>query len=45
MIGANQRASFRCPETGRLTLTEKECRSEGWRRAVLDVVDDASKTR
>lgn len=32
---------FRCPETGRLTLTEKECRSEGSAVPVLDVVDDA----
>jgi len=32
---------FRCPETGRLTLTEKDCRTEGGAVAVLDVVDDA----
>jgi peptide subunit release factor 1 (eRF1) len=32
---------FRCPETGRLTLTEKECRAEGGAVPVLDVVDDA----
>jgi len=32
---------FRCPETGRLTLTEKDCRTEGGAVPVLDVVDDA----
>jgi peptide subunit release factor 1 (eRF1) len=32
---------FRCPETGRLALTEKECRAEGGAVPVLDVVDDA----
>lgn len=32
---------FRCPETGRLALTEKECRPQGGAVPVLDVVDDA----
>ena len=32
---------FRCPETGRLALTEKECRPQGGAVSVLDVVDDA----
>jgi peptide subunit release factor 1 (eRF1) len=42
MIGGETSVpGFRCPETGRLTLTEKECRSEGGAVPVLDVVDDA----
>jgi len=42
MIGGDTSVpGFRCPETGRLTLTEKECRSEGGAVPVLDVVDDA----
>ena len=32
---------FRCPETGRLALSERDCRSEGGAVPVLDVVDDA----
>jgi peptide subunit release factor 1 (eRF1) len=32
---------FRCSETGRLVLTERECRGEGDAIPVLDVVDDA----
>jgi len=32
---------FRCPETGRLALSEKDCRAEGGAVPVLDVVDDA----
>jgi peptide subunit release factor 1 (eRF1) len=32
---------FRCSETGRLALTERECRAEGDPIPVLDVVDDA----
>jgi peptide subunit release factor 1 (eRF1) len=33
---------FRCPETGRLALNEKDCRAEGGGAVpVLDVVDDA----
>ncbi len=32
---------FRCGESGRLTLTERECRGEGEPVPVLDVVDDA----
>lgn len=32
---------FRCRDTGRLCLTERECRHEGGGVPVLDVVDDA----
>jgi peptide subunit release factor 1 (eRF1) len=32
---------FRCGESGRLALTEQECRGEGEPIAVLDIVDDA----
>jgi peptide subunit release factor 1 (eRF1) len=32
---------FRCSDTGRLALTERECRGEGEAVPVLDVVDDA----
>jgi peptide subunit release factor 1 (eRF1) len=32
---------FRCSGTGRLTLSERDCRSEGDPTPVLDVVDDA----
>jgi peptide subunit release factor 1 (eRF1) len=32
---------FRCGDSGRLALTERECRAEGYPIAVLDVVDDA----
>jgi peptide subunit release factor 1 (eRF1) len=32
---------FRCGDSGRLALTERECRGEGEPRAVIDVVDDA----
>ena len=32
---------FRCGDTGRLALTERECRGEGEAIPVLDVVDDA----
>jgi peptide subunit release factor 1 (eRF1) len=32
---------FRCGETGRLTLTERECRAEGEPIPVIDVIDDA----
>jgi peptide chain release factor subunit 1 len=32
---------FRCPETGRLALTERECRPQGGAVPVIDVVDDA----
>jgi peptide subunit release factor 1 (eRF1) len=32
---------FRCSESGRLALTERECRGEGEPIPVLDVVDDA----
>jgi peptide subunit release factor 1 (eRF1) len=32
---------FRCGDSGRLALSEKECRGEGEPIAVLDVVDDA----
>ncbi|MGH7525203.1 MAG: hypothetical protein ACREMX_00705 [Gemmatimonadales bacterium] len=32
---------FRCGESGRLALTERECREEGEPIPVLDVVDDA----
>ena len=32
---------FRCSETGRLALTERDCRGEGEPVPVLDVVDDA----
>jgi len=32
---------FRCAETGRLTLTERECRAEGEPIPVIDVIDDA----
>lgn len=32
---------FRCSETGRLALTERDCRAEGEPIPVLDVVDDA----
>ncbi len=32
---------FRCSETGRLALTDRECRGEGDPLPVLDVVDDA----
>ncbi|HEU4830198.1 MAG TPA: hypothetical protein VFT04_13470 [Gemmatimonadales bacterium] len=32
---------FRCSETGRLALTERDCRGEGDPFPVLDVIDDA----
>ncbi|HYC33098.1 MAG TPA: hypothetical protein VEB59_12490 [Gemmatimonadales bacterium] len=32
---------FRCGDSGRLALTERECRGEGTPTPVLDVVDDA----
>jgi peptide subunit release factor 1 (eRF1) len=32
---------FRCGDSGRLALTERECRDEGKPVAVLDVIDDA----
>jgi len=32
---------FRCRETGRLCLTERDCRLEGGGMPVLDVIDDA----
>jgi peptide subunit release factor 1 (eRF1) len=32
---------FRCGDSGRLALLERECRGEGEPIAVLDVVDDA----
>jgi peptide subunit release factor 1 (eRF1) len=32
---------FRCGDSGRLALTERECRGEGEPIAVLDIVDDA----
>ena len=32
---------FRCGDSGRLALTERECRGEGTPVPVLDVVDDA----
>lgn len=32
---------FRCSESGRLALTERECRGEGDAIPVLDVIDDA----
>jgi peptide subunit release factor 1 (eRF1) len=32
---------FRCADTGRLALTERDCRGEGEPIPVLDVVDDA----
>jgi peptide subunit release factor 1 (eRF1) len=32
---------FRCADSGRLALTERDCRGEGEPTAVLDVVDDA----
>ena len=32
---------FRCSDTGRLALTERDCRGEGDPIPVLDVVDDA----
>lgn len=32
---------FRCRDTGRLALTERECRLEGGGEPVLDVIDDA----
>jgi peptide subunit release factor 1 (eRF1) len=32
---------FRCADTGRLALTERDCRDEGTPIPVLDVVDDA----
>jgi peptide subunit release factor 1 (eRF1) len=32
---------FRCAETGRLTVSERDCRAEGEPVPVLDVVDDA----
>ncbi len=35
------RPGFRCGDSGRLALTEGECRGEGEPVAVLDVVDDA----
>ena len=34
-------AGFRCTDSGRLALTERECRGEGPLVPVLDVVDDA----
>ena len=35
------RPGFRCGDSGRLALTERECRGEGTTVPVLDVVDDA----
>ena len=34
-------AGFRCADSGRLALTERECRGEGTPVPVLDIVDDA----
>ncbi|MEO8089172.1 MAG: hypothetical protein ABI703_02620 [Gemmatimonadales bacterium] len=34
-------AGFRCGDSGRLALTERECRGEGDPLPVLDIVDDA----
>lgn len=34
-------SGFRCKGSGRLALTERDCRDEGGAEAVLDVVDDA----
>lgn len=34
-------AGFRCGDSGRLALTERECRGEGNPMPVLDIVDDA----
>jgi peptide subunit release factor 1 (eRF1) len=34
-------AGFRCKESGRLCVTERECRLEGGGLPVLDVIDDA----
>ena len=36
---------FRCGESGRLALTERECRGEGEPIAVLDVMDSATGAR
>jgi len=42
LVGGDTSApGFRCPDTGRLALTEKDCRPEGGAVPVLDVVDDA----
>ena len=35
------RPGFRCAETGRLALVERDCRGEGEPIPVLDVIDDA----
>jgi peptide subunit release factor 1 (eRF1) len=32
---------FRCGDSGRLALTERECRGEGEPLPVLDLIDDA----
>jgi peptide subunit release factor 1 (eRF1) len=32
---------FRCGDSGRLALTERECRGEGKPIPVLDIIDDA----
>jgi peptide chain release factor subunit 1 len=42
LVGADAAQSgFRCRDTGRLALTERECRDEGGAEPVVDVVDDA----
>jgi peptide subunit release factor 1 (eRF1) len=42
LVGADAAQSgFRCKSSGRLALTERDCRDEGGAEPVLDVVDDA----
>jgi peptide chain release factor subunit 1 len=42
LVGADTALSgFRCKDSGRLALTERDCKDEGGAEPVLDVVDDA----
>jgi peptide subunit release factor 1 (eRF1) len=42
LVGADTAVSgFRCRDSGRLALTERDCKDEGGAEPVLDVVDDA----
>jgi peptide subunit release factor 1 (eRF1) len=42
LVGADAaHPGFRCQETGRLSLTDRDCRDEGGAVPVVDVIDDA----
>jgi peptide subunit release factor 1 (eRF1) len=42
LVDAQQaHAGYRCPQSGRLTISEQTCRAEGGAEAVPDVIDEA----